>query len=68
MTDLPKFTVPSLTPEEGRTVADALQGRLHALNDLALFYVQLDQPREAIDYFKRKAPAKKPAAKKAPAK
>ena len=36
MTDLPKFTVPSLSPEEGRTVADVLQGRLHALNDLAL--------------------------------
>ena len=36
MTELPKFTVPSLTPEEGRTVADVLQGRLHALNDLAL--------------------------------
>ena len=36
MTDLPKFTVPSLTPEEGRTVADVLQVRLHALNDLAL--------------------------------
>jgi starvation-inducible DNA-binding protein len=36
MTDLPKFTVPSLSPEEGRTVADVLQRRLHALNDLAL--------------------------------
>ena len=36
MTELPKFTVPTLTPEEGRTVADVLQMRLHALNDLAL--------------------------------
>ena len=36
MTDLPKFTVPSLTLEEGGTVAEVLQGRLHALNDLAL--------------------------------
>jgi len=36
MTDLPKFTVPSLTPQEGATAAEALQGRLHALNDLAL--------------------------------
>jgi starvation-inducible DNA-binding protein len=36
MTDLPKFTVPSLTPDEGATIAAVLQGRLHALNDLAL--------------------------------
>ena len=36
MTDLPKFTVPSLTPEQGATVAGVLQGRLHALNDLSL--------------------------------
>jgi len=33
---LPKYTVPSLTPTEGAKVAEALQGRLHALNDLAL--------------------------------
>lgn len=33
---LPKYTVPSLTPEEGAKVAEVLQGRLHALNDLAL--------------------------------
>jgi starvation-inducible DNA-binding protein len=36
MTDLPKFTVPSLSPDEGATIAAVLQGRLHALNDLAL--------------------------------
>jgi starvation-inducible DNA-binding protein len=36
MTDLPKFTVPSLSREDGATIAAALQGRLHALNDLAL--------------------------------
>ncbi|QTE30792.1 Dps family protein [Pengzhenrongella sicca] len=35
-TDLPKFTVPSLTAEDGAAVATILQGRLHALNDLAL--------------------------------
>lgn len=34
--DLPKFTVPSLTPEEGGRVAAILQHRLHSLNDLAL--------------------------------
>jgi starvation-inducible DNA-binding protein len=34
--DLPKFTVPSLTPEEGAEVAAVLQERLHALNDLHL--------------------------------
>src|SRR5688572_7809189 len=33
---LPKYTVPSLTPTEGAKVAEVLQGRLHALNDLAL--------------------------------
>lgn len=33
---LPTFTVPSLTPEQGAEVAEILQGRLHALNDLAL--------------------------------
>jgi starvation-inducible DNA-binding protein len=33
---LPKYTVPSLTPEDGAKVAEVLQGRLHALNDLAL--------------------------------
>jgi starvation-inducible DNA-binding protein len=36
MTDLPKFTVPSLSTQDGATIAAALQGRLHALNDLAL--------------------------------
>lgn len=34
--DLPKYTVPSLTPEDGAKVAEILQGRLNALNDLAL--------------------------------
>ncbi|MBE9926576.1 DNA starvation/stationary phase protection protein [Cellulosimicrobium cellulans] len=34
--DLPKYTVPSLTPEEGAQVAGILQERLHALNDLQL--------------------------------
>ncbi|SFJ98170.1 Dps family protein [Cellulomonas sp. KH9] len=34
--DLPKYTVPSLTPEDGARVAAILQGRLDALNDLAL--------------------------------
>lgn len=33
---LPKFTVPSLTPEAGEQIATILQERLHALNDLAL--------------------------------
>lgn len=33
---LPKYTVPSLTPEEGQEVARILQLRLNALNDLAL--------------------------------
>ena len=35
-TQLPKFTVPSLTPEQGGEVAAVLQRRLDALNDLAL--------------------------------
>lgn len=34
--DLPKYTVPSLTVEEGAQVAAILQGRLDALNDLQL--------------------------------
>ncbi|MDM7831142.1 Dps family protein [Cellulomonas edaphi] len=34
--DLPTFTVPSLTPEDGAQVAAVLQTRLVALNDLAL--------------------------------
>ena len=33
---LPKYTVPSLTPEQGQEVARILQLRLTALNDLAL--------------------------------
>lgn len=33
---LPRYTVPSLTPEEGAQVAAVLQQRLHALNDLHL--------------------------------
>ncbi len=33
---VPRFTVPSLTPEIGAQVAGILQLRLHALNDLAL--------------------------------
>jgi starvation-inducible DNA-binding protein len=33
---LPKYTVPSLTPQEGAEVARILQLRLNALNDLAL--------------------------------
>jgi DNA-binding ferritin-like protein (oxidative damage protectant) len=33
---LPKFTVPSLTPQQGAKVAEILQERLHALNDLQL--------------------------------
>ncbi|RYV51314.1 Dps family protein [Pengzhenrongella frigida] len=35
-THLPKFTVPSLSLEEGSQVAKVLQERLNALNDLAL--------------------------------
>lgn len=34
--NLPKYTVPSLTPEQGQEVAQILQLRLTALNDLAL--------------------------------
>ncbi|MEV7971754.1 DNA starvation/stationary phase protection protein [Cellulomonas sp. NPDC089187] len=34
--ELPKYTVPSLTVEDGATVAAILQQRLHALNDLQL--------------------------------
>ena len=33
--------------------------RTEALNDLTVFYVQLDQPKEAIAYFKQHAPAKR---------
>src|SRR3954465_7716707 len=33
---LPKYTVPSLTPQQGADVAAILQERLDALNDLAL--------------------------------
>ena len=33
---LPKYTVPSLSPEQGAEIASILQKRLHALNDLAL--------------------------------
>ncbi|GAB3174180.1 DNA starvation/stationary phase protection protein [Myceligenerans halotolerans] len=33
---LPRYTVPSLTPEQGAQVAEILQARLHALNDLHL--------------------------------
>jgi len=33
---LPKFTVPTMTPQDGATVAALLQTRLDALNDLAL--------------------------------
>ena len=36
MAELPKFTVPSLTPGEGAKVAAILQERLNALNDLHL--------------------------------
>jgi len=32
----PRFTVPTLTPEQGAEVAGVLQQRLHSLNDLAL--------------------------------
>lgn len=35
-TTLPKYTVPSLTPQEGAQLAEILQQRLNALNDLAL--------------------------------
>lgn len=35
-TGLPKFTVPSLSPEDGAAIAEILQTRLNALNDLAL--------------------------------
>ncbi len=35
-TELPKYTVPSLTIEDGAQVAAVLQKRLNALNDLAL--------------------------------
>jgi len=34
--DLPKYTVPTLTPEDGAQVAAVLQQRLDSLNDLAL--------------------------------
>ena len=33
---LPRYTVPSLTPEQGAQVAEVLQQRLHALNDMHL--------------------------------
>ena len=33
--------------------------KTEALNDLTVFYVQLDQPKEAIAYFKAKAPEKR---------
>ncbi|TSC21502.1 tetratricopeptide repeat protein [Corallococcus sp. Z5C101001] len=33
--------------------------RTEALNDLTVFYVQLDQPKEALAYFKQKAPPKR---------
>jgi tetratricopeptide (TPR) repeat protein len=33
--------------------------KTEALNDLTVFYVQLDQPKEAIAYFKQKAPKKR---------
>jgi starvation-inducible DNA-binding protein len=36
MTDLPKYTVPTLTPDEAAQTAALLQERLHALNDLHL--------------------------------
>jgi tetratricopeptide (TPR) repeat protein len=35
--------------------------KTEALNDLTVFYVQLDQPKEAIAYFKEKAPVKRQA-------
>ena len=34
--DLPRYTVPSLEPEEGAKIAEILQERLNALNDLQL--------------------------------
>jgi starvation-inducible DNA-binding protein len=34
--DLPRYTVPSLTPEDGATVAEILQERLNSLTDLHL--------------------------------
>lgn len=34
--NLPRYTVPSLTPEQGAKVAEILQQRLHSLNDLHL--------------------------------
>lgn len=36
MTDLPKYTVPTLTTDEGARTAAVLQERLHSLNDLHL--------------------------------
>ncbi|NTX38882.1 tetratricopeptide repeat protein [Myxococcus sp. CA033] len=33
--------------------------RTEALNDLTVFYVQLDQPKQAVSYFREKAPAKR---------
>jgi tetratricopeptide (TPR) repeat protein len=33
--------------------------RTEALNDLTVFYVQLDRPKDAISYFKEKAPTKR---------
>lgn len=36
MTDLPKYTVPTLTTDEGAQTAAVLQERLHSLNDLHL--------------------------------
>ncbi|MCY1033701.1 tetratricopeptide repeat protein [Corallococcus sp. BB11-1] len=33
--------------------------RTEALNDLTVFYVQLDQPKEALAYFREKAPPKR---------
>jgi ABC-type uncharacterized transport system ATPase subunit len=53
--DLPKYTVPSLSPEDGAKVAAILQERLHALNDLALTLKQggnvllLDEPTNDLD-------------------
>ncbi|WP_129336997.1 Dps family protein [Cellulomonas endophytica] len=35
-TSLPSYTIPTISPEDGAQVADVLQGRLHALNDLQL--------------------------------
>ncbi|MDY7232982.1 tetratricopeptide repeat protein [Hyalangium rubrum] len=35
--------------------------KTEALNDLTVFYVQLDQPKEALAYFKQKAPKKRQA-------